>query len=305
MTDGGVISVVEPTYRREMALDAWRAQGRSLEVFGRRVFVVDRAGPTPDAPVLCILHGFPSSSGDWALVLDAFARKFRVVVHDHLGFGFSEKPRPHVYSLFDQAELALGVWCALGVTRAHLIAHDYGTSVCTEILARRETVGVPVDVASVTLSNGSVHLELAQLIWSQYILRSRFGPLYARLASSGLFVRRMRNILRKQVPREVLEEMFAGIEESDGRAVLPALAQYIGERERHQPRWVAALTRLNVPAHVLWAQDDPIARKQIGEKLAGEIPGAVHTKLDALGHYPMLEDPDRYAQAALAFWSRA
>jgi hypothetical protein len=113
---------------------------------------------------------------------------------------------------------------------------------------------VPVDVASVTLSNGSVHLELAQLIWSQYILRSRlFGPLYARLASSGLFVRRMRNILRKQPPRAVLEEMFAAIEENDGRAVLPALAQYIGERERHQPRWVGALTRLNVPAHVLWA----------------------------------------------------
>jgi pimeloyl-ACP methyl ester carboxylesterase len=30
----------------------------------------------------------------------------------------------------------------------------------------------------------------------------------------------------------------------------------------------------------------------------------VHTKLDGLGHYPMLEDPARYAEAALAFWAR-
>jgi pimeloyl-ACP methyl ester carboxylesterase len=46
-----------------------------------------------------------------------------------LGFGFSDKPRRHRYSIHEQATLHEALMASLDVPRAHLLAHDYGDSV--------------------------------------------------------------------------------------------------------------------------------------------------------------------------------
>jgi pimeloyl-ACP methyl ester carboxylesterase len=46
---------------------------------------------------------------------------------------------------------------------------------------------------------------------------------------------------------------------------------------------------------------DPIALPAVAQRLAAEIPGARLTWLDDLGHYPMLEDPERWSAAVLRF----
>src|SRR5689334_3627921 len=140
----------------------WRGRGRMHSIFGREVFAVAE-GPQNEADPILVLHGFPSSSRDFLPALPILAEKRRVIAHDHLGFGFSAKPADYSYSLLEQAEFAIALWRALGVTRGHLVAHDYGTSVATELLARRARGLCPVDFASVTLTNGSVHIDLAQL----------------------------------------------------------------------------------------------------------------------------------------------
>ena len=251
-----------------------------------------------------ILHGFPSSSRDFAAALPSLAAHRRVVVHDHLGFGLSDKPRAYSYSLIEQAEVAIAVWRELGVARGHLLAHDYGTSVATELLARRERGLCPIDFASVTLCNGSVHIDLAHLTPSQRLLRlPRVGPLFAKLASRRVFEIQVRRIFGdpSSVPGEELAAMWEGLVRDGGREVLPALAGYMHERVRFRERWVGALTRLDLPAHVLWGRRDPVAVPAIAEALAGEIPGARLAWLDELGHYPMLEAPERWAGAVNGF----
>ena len=43
----------------------------------------------------------------------------------------------------DQADMALALWRKLGVKSAHLVAHDMGDSVLTEILSRRDRNMLP------------------------------------------------------------------------------------------------------------------------------------------------------------------
>jgi pimeloyl-ACP methyl ester carboxylesterase len=272
-------------------------------IFGRDVFAVSEGDEGCAAPIL-ILHGFPSSSRDFLPPLPRLAAKHRVVVHDHLGFGYSDKPEDYSYSLLEQAEVAIALWRSLGITRGHLVAHDYGTSVATELLARRERGLCPIEFASVTLSNGSVHIDLAHLLPSQQVLRRRYlGPIFARLASRRVFMAQMRRILGD--PRSVADEellaMWEGVARDRGRERLPALAGYMDERTRFRARWIDPLTRLDLPCHVLWGRKDPIAVPAIAEQLAREIPGAKLTWLDDLGHYPMLEAPNRWADALLGF----
>lgn len=286
-------------------LASWLARGRRVEVGGEKVFVVDRpAARSEPGPTLLLLHGFPSCSLDFHRVLDALGRRHRVVAHDHLGFGLSAKPAGAAYSLFDQAELALELWRRLGVERGHLVAHDYGTSVATEILARREDGGLELDLTGVTLSNGSVLIELAKLRPSQRLLLTPgVGAVYARLASRRLFRARMRTLWSDpaRADEEDLDALFDALVRDGGRRVLPRLIGYIRERHAHRERWVGALARCGLPVHLLWGVDDPVAVPAIARGLAATVPGARLDWLDGVGHYPMLEAPGAWADGALAF----
>lgn len=257
-----------------------------------------------DGAPLLVLHGFPSSSFDFHLALPMLAAHRRVVLHDHLGFGLSDKPERYSYSLMEQADAALLVWRALGITRGHLLAHDYGTSIATELLARRARGLLPIELSSVTLCNGSVHLELARLTPSQRLLRSpTLGPLFARVARPALFKAQLRRILGNpsSVSEEELDWMWAGLGHGGGRERLPAISSYLDERVRFRDRWTHALTAYEGPAHVLWGRRDPVAVAAIAARLAGELPRARLSWLEQLGHYPMLEEPHTWASAVLAY----
>jgi pimeloyl-ACP methyl ester carboxylesterase len=285
--------------------DRWRRQGSFHPVFDRQVFC--RVEGAVDAEPLLLLHGFPTSSLDFHRVLDRLAERGGVVAHDHLGFGLSAKPELYSYSLLEQADVAVALWRRLGVTSGHLLAHDYGTSVATELLARRERGLLPIELRSVTLSNGSVHLELASLRLSQRIARSpSLGPIFGRLVFRAYFKRVMRRLWAD--PRRAedadLEAMWRGVRSHQGHLRTHQISSYLGERMRFRHRWIGALTRLDLPAHVLWGRRDPVAVAAIGAKLAAEIPDARLTWLDDVGHYPMLEAPERFSHAALEFLSQ-
>lgn len=281
---------------------AWEARGRRQTLLGHHTFFIDE-GPR-DAPALLFLHGYPTSSHDLAPALPRLTAAHRVVAHDHLGFGLSDKPVDYGYSLMEQADQALLLWRHLGIEQAHLVAHDYGTSVATELLARRERGLLPIALDSVTLCNGSMHIELADLRIVQVLLRNPWtGPLAAKLTSRTIFAVNMRRILaRPEVFDDAaIDAMWALLTRDDGRARMPQITQYLLERRRFWHRWIGALTRLDLPCHVVWGREDPVAVPAIGQQVADETPGARLTWLEGLGHYPMVEDPDAWADAVLGF----
>lgn len=282
-------------------LQRWKERGRMLDVFGHRVFVAEAGDQT--AEPLLILHGYPSSSYDFVEVIDRLAQRFRVVVHDHLGFGLSDKPDDYSYSLIEQADAALEVWRQLGVDAGHLLAHDYGTSVATELLARRQRGFLGFELGTLTLCNGSMHVELAQMSKLQRILpMPAVGPLAAKLANRTMFRRQIRRILGEggRVSDRQLDLMWEGLEYDGGREVIPRIARYQYERDKFWHRWIGALRALDLPCHVLWGRQDAVAVAAIAETVAQEVSGAELTWLDELGHYPMIEAPARWADAVLA-----
>ena len=71
-------------------------------------------------PWLTLLHGFPTSSWDWAPVAPALAARYRLLALDFLGFGASAKPRRHRYRIAEQADLVEALWRHHGVTSTAL-----------------------------------------------------------------------------------------------------------------------------------------------------------------------------------------
>ena len=152
----------------------WRARGELTELAGHQIFTCRHAG---SGPLLLFLHGFPSSSYDWRATLGLLDECSWLTL-DFLGFGLSDKPRDAVYSLFDQADiveqLVAGEPCPVV-----LVAHDMGTSVATELLARDLEGTLSFRLAGVLLFNGSVIIARASLTWAQTALRSTLGVIPA------------------------------------------------------------------------------------------------------------------------------
>ena len=109
---------------------------------------------------MTVLHGFPSSSHDWARAAPHLATEHALLLPDFLGFGASDKPADHDYSLTEQADLIEALWAHEGVVSTVLVAHDYAVSVTQELLARRSEGALSVDIVAVHLLNGGLYPDL-------------------------------------------------------------------------------------------------------------------------------------------------
>jgi pimeloyl-ACP methyl ester carboxylesterase len=283
-------------------VSAWRARGADEEFRGRRIHVFRRDGRDP---LLLVLHGFPSSSYDWRLLL-AEETEHAVLAPDFLGFGLSEKPRDHAYTLHWQADLVeeLVLRHAPG-TRVFLVAHDMGTSVATELMARDLDGELGMELVGALLLNGSMIQGAASPTIAQRLLRSPIGPLFSRLSSERFFRQQFGSIFSPVHPltEEEAEDQWALVCAGGGRTLNHKTIAYMEERFKHAERWHGALRDWQTPLSLAWGMLDPVATEKVLDAVIELRPGAPVARFEDLGHYPQIEDPARIAaalQAALA-----
>lgn len=274
----------------------WRDFGRRIRVGGHQIHVRRRDG---DAPVLVLLHGFPSSSFDWRRFLH-HERDQAVLAFDFLGFGLSDKPRDVDYSLFGQADLTLElIRRELDGQSCFLVAHDMGTSVATELMARDLRGEVDVDLAGALLFNGSILLERANPTLGQKLLRTPVGPLFTRLLNERLFRRQFAALFSATHPLDPDEahDQWALIRAGGGNRLAHRLIVYMDERDRHAQRWHGAFRDWDKPLSLLWGMRDPVAVPAVLDGLRELRPQAPVTELRDAGHYPQIEVPEQVADA--------
>jgi pimeloyl-ACP methyl ester carboxylesterase len=275
-----------------ISIGTWRDRGRMIDTPAGRIFALERGAMNSGTPIL-VLHGFPTSSWDFAEAIERLSRHHHVVTFDFLGFGLSDKPPHASYSLLEQADIALAVARTFDLRKVHLVAHDMGTSVATELIARREWKQLPIELQTLTLTNGSVHVDLAQLTVGQRLLRTPLGPLFARLNSRKTFGAQIKQVCAKKPSEEEIDAMWELVTRDHGVQRLPRLIGYVEERYRFYDRWIQPLTRLDVPTLIAWGEQDPVAVMAIAHALHNEIPNAKLVTFPELGHWPQVEDPDR------------
>ena len=102
---------------------------RHATVAGREIFYRE-AGPA-DAPVIVLLHGFPTSSFMFRNLIPELADRYRVIAPDFLGFGYSDAPPVEEFDYtFDAlADHTAGLLTHLGVSRYAIYVQDYGAPV--------------------------------------------------------------------------------------------------------------------------------------------------------------------------------
>jgi pimeloyl-ACP methyl ester carboxylesterase len=268
---------------------AWRERGREEEFRGRRIHLLGRGGREP---LLLFLHGFPSSSYDWRLLLER-ETEHAALAPDFLGFGLSEKPRDHTYTLHWQADLVEELLRRQGSEQVFLVAHDMGTSVATELMARDLDGDLEMEVTGALLLNGSMVQGAASPTLGQRLLRSPIGPLFSRLSSERFFRQQFGQVFSPGHPLtdQEAEDQWALICAGGGRTLNHKTIRYMEERFRHADRWHGALRDWPKPLSLAWGMLDPVATENVLNAVLELRPQAPVTRFEDLGHYPQVEDP--------------
>lgn len=285
-----------------LSVERWYERGHFSNLLGRKIFCVDSG--ELDKPTLLLLHGFPTSSWDWVPVWAALKETHRLVAMDFLGFGFSDKPDPHRYSIMEQADLCEALVVDRKLDTFHVLAHDYGDTVAQELLARQNEGGGAGRWASVCFLNGGLFPETHRARLIQKLLLSRFGRFINGLSSKRTFDKSFSAVFgpRTKPSAEDLDAFWALIQHNDGKHVFHNLIRYMTDRKTHRERWVNALQQSVAPIGLINGSADPVSGAHMVARYR-EVVSSDHfiVELPDIGHYPQVEAPEAVVDAYLRF----
>lgn len=282
-------------------LDAWWSGGERVPIRvgeRERTVFLRRSG---EGSQMTLLHGFPSSSHDWAKVAASLAEEHALLMLDFLGFGASEKPSDHDYTLHEQADLVESVWAHGGVSSTVLVAHDYAVSVTQELLARRGEGTLAVDLEALHLLNGGLYPDLHRPQPTQTaLLDPEQGPQLSALLNQDLFVQGLGPTFAGGFDATGdSADIWRAMARDDGQRNLHLLIRYMTDREIHGERWTGALEDTDIPLAFVWGMLDPVSGAHMAQRIRERLPGAPFNALDDVAHWPQLEAPQRVASALL------
>jgi pimeloyl-ACP methyl ester carboxylesterase len=282
-------------------IEQWWSDGRRVEIRlgdAERTIFLRRTGA--GAP-MTLLHGFPSSSYDWARVSPRLAAHHALLLFDFLGFGASEKPASHEYSIHEQADLVEAIWAREGVTATALVAHDYAVSVVQELLARRGEGGLQADLLAVYLLNGGLYPDAYRPQPGQMALLDPVeGPRLSAQITEELWARALEPTFAGNFDATADNaDIWRAMRREDGQLITYRLIRYMSDRVLHRERWVTALETTDAPLRFVWGMLDPISGAPMAARIRDRLPAAPFTALEDVAHWPALEAPERLGGAIL------
>jgi pimeloyl-ACP methyl ester carboxylesterase len=284
---------------------SWRpAQGNASAV---EIFHVEMGDPS--APVLLLIHGWPTSSIDWFEVANQLSGRFRVCALDFPGYGFSDKPQGWGYSLTRDEELIeFYLSEVIGADASVVVAHDRGDSVALLHAARCAEGRSAVRLEHLVLSNANIFLPLSNLTQAQrQALDAQSWSQAAAAVTPSLLAEGMGATMftppRKAGDPEV-EALTATFAYDDGVKVLHEGIQYLVERSKDEQRWLTALANAPFPVTVMWGLYDKVSPPRVASYVWNEYlmlkPGGnrLYFIPDA-NHYLQVDRPDAFVKVLL------
>jgi pimeloyl-ACP methyl ester carboxylesterase len=263
----------------------------------------------PGAPVLLLIHGWPTSSIDWFEVAGQLSSRFRVCALDFPGYGFSDKPQGWGYSLRRDEELIeFYLSEVLGAEAGVVVGHDRGDSVALLHAARCADGRSAMRMEHLVLSNANIFLPLSNLTAAQrHILDPASGPqVTAALTASALAEGVGASTFtppRKSGDPEV-EAMAAAFSHDNGIKVLHETIQYLVDRSKDEQTWLTALARAPFPVTVIWGLYDTVSPPRVASYVWNQYlmlqPGGnrLYFIPDA-NHYLQADRPDAFVKVLL------
>jgi pimeloyl-ACP methyl ester carboxylesterase len=279
----------------------------TVEVDGLKLFYRE-TGPA-DAPVLLLLHGFPTSSLMYRELMPRLASRYRVIAPDLPGFGFTEVPAERKYTYtFDALAVTINAFVEkLGLTRYAIYIFDYGAPV-----GLRLALAHPEHITAIVSQNGNAYEEglgkeawnPVQNYWRQPTQENR-DALRAFLTLDSI---RWQYTHGASDPARVAPETYtldaALIARPGNQEIQLDLFGNYASNVALYPEFQRYFRERKPPVLAIWGKNDPFFIPPGAEAFRRDNPNATVTFLDT-GHFALETHVDEIASAVDQFFGRA
>ena len=274
------------------------------EVDGVGIFYRE-AGPK-DAPTIVLLHGFPSSSRGYAMLIPLLATRYHVVATDFPGFGQSDAPSPAVYKYtFDHLAGTIDALLEqLKITRYTLYLFDYGAPIGYRIILAH-----PERLHAMIVQNGNAYTAGLGPKWAQIADFWADPKAHPEVVDAFLSYEatKQRHVAGTSHPDAYdpysWNDEFAHLSQPGQREIQAALLYDYRTNVASYPAWQALLREHKPPTLVAWGANDPSFIAAGATAFRADLPDAEIHLLDA-GHFALEEKNDEMARLILDFMAR-
>jgi haloalkane dehalogenase len=258
-----------------------------LQLGADRLHYIDEGEGQP----LLMVHGNPTWSFYWRNLAVEFRTRYRVVVPDHIGCGFSDKPQDYDYCLSQHIENLVGLIEDLDLHSLTLLVHDWGGAIGLGAALR-----VPERVSRLIVFNTGA-FPPPYVPWR---IRACRIPLLGTFAVRGLnLFARAALFMAVQRPASLSPPTRAGLLAPYGNwHDRIGIQRFVADipTKREQPTWQlleqierGLPTLADRPVQMIWGMRDWCFRPECLERLHQAFPRAEIHRLPEVGHYVVEE----------------
>lgn len=245
-----------------------------------------------EGPPLLLICGLGGLGGYWRPQLDAYARRFRLIVPDHRGCGQSTRSETH-YTIDLLSRDILDLMDYLGVERAHVLGHSTGGAIGQTL-----AITTPERVASLVLYATWTRADA----FMGRVMKARKTLL--ECSGADAFIELTPCLIYPdwwlvQYPEKLDAFIRLSRETFPSVTIAASRCQAVIEFDR-----TVELDRIRAPTLVICAKDDFLTPLYFSEALARQIPGAQLAVLDRGGHCVSQVDPEAFDRPVLDFLLR-
>ncbi|KAI7970568.1 hypothetical protein EIK77_004594 [Talaromyces pinophilus] len=278
-----------------------------LPTLKSRIFYRE-AGPA-NAPVVLLLHGFPSSSHQYRNLIPLLATKYRVIAPDLPGFGFTEVADDYEHTFDNLALTVLEFVDVLSIAKFSVYIFDYGAPTALTLALKR-----PEAIQAIITQNGNAYEDGLGDFWQP--LRQYWASgdkdnanTRATLAATVLTFEATRGQYTqgtksgKVIPPESYTLDYALLQRPGNENVQLDLFWDYQNNVKNYPRFQEYFRKSQVPLLAVWGKNDPIFIAPGAEAFKRDLPKAEVHLLDA-GHFAVETETEEIGGLILDFLAR-
>jgi pimeloyl-ACP methyl ester carboxylesterase len=260
---------------------------------------------SPEDPAMLLIHGYPTSSYDWAPLFAILSEDYYVCALDTPGYGFSDKPRGNFdYSIFDDAKLVDHyIREVIGFDDFTLVTHDKGDSVGLALLQIYQDYDEkPYTINHHVITNGNIYLPLAQLTTGQRtLLNPTLGPFASSLIGGQQIAGGIDEFFVMPLSQDEIAAYASTFDYQGGTRVQHEIIEYLNERHDHENDWLQALSHSDIPTTIIWGEQDTVSPVAVPDDvwantLADRAALASYWRIPCAHHYLQVDQPELIVQ---------
>ncbi len=278
---------------------------KTIEIDGLNIFYRE-AGPK-DAPVILLLHGFPTSSQMFAQLMEDLGDEYHLIAPDYPGFGNSSMPTVDEFDYtFDNLATVVDKFiAAMGLDRYALYVMDYGAPVGFRIATRH-----PEKVTALIVQNGNAYVEGLREFWdpirAYWAERSdeNAEPLRGFFkvgVTEWQYTHGTRNAEVIDPDNWITDQYF--LDRPGNNEIQLALFYSYGSNPPLYPEWQEYFRTYQPPTLVVWGKNDYIFPADGAHPYKRDLTNIEFHLLDT-GHFALEEDGDVIASEIRDFMAR-